>query len=67
MNRILIHLGRDCWLATYQGPHVTEIIDAFNTATVPTAFATAAPLPLVIAAMRNMNPGCRVQHWLSND
>jgi hypothetical protein len=64
MNRILIHLGKDAWLATFQGPHVQEVIDAFNTATLRTEFSPAAPLPLVIAEMRNIHPGCRVTHWL---
>jgi hypothetical protein len=66
MNQILIHLGQTGWLATYQGPHIREIIEAFNTATVPTAFTSAAPLPLVIAEIRNLNPGCRVRHWLES-
>lgn len=67
MDVILIHAGPDGWLATYQGPHTREIIEAFNTATIPTAFTGHAALRLVIAEIRDMNPGVRVKHWLDND
>lgn len=64
MNRIRLHLGETGWLATFEGPHAAGIIESFNTATIPTAFTRQAPLPAVIARLREMNPGVDVAHWL---
>lgn len=64
MNEIKIHLGETGWLATYCGPHAARIIAAFDTATIPTIYTSACPLGVVIAEMRNRNPGARVAHWL---
>jgi hypothetical protein len=63
-NRILIHLGESGWLATYQGAHTRNVIELFGTATIPTAYTSRAPIGLVIAELRNKNPGVDVLHWL---
>lgn len=62
-NEILIHMGRDGWLATYAGPHAEPVADLFGTCTIPTAFTASAPLAVVIAALSNSNPGVSVRHW----
>jgi hypothetical protein len=64
MNRIRIHLGEAGWLATFDGPHSKEVISAFGTATIPTAYTSRAPIGLVIAELRVRNPGVSVSHWL---
>jgi hypothetical protein len=65
-NRILIHLGASGWLATYQGPHARQIIELFDTATIPTAYTSRAPLGTVLREIQNLNPGVRVTHWLQD-
>ncbi len=64
MNQIRIHLGPTCWLATYQGPHASLIIELFDTATIPTAYTARASLETVVAELQRLNPGVRVAHWL---
>ena len=41
-NKIVIHPGRREWLATYEGPHASKIMELFGTTTIPTAFTLAA-------------------------
>lgn len=62
-NAIQIHLGPQGWLATYTGPHAAEIADLFDTCTIPTAFTSQAPLPMVIGEIQSRNPGVTVQRW----
>jgi hypothetical protein len=64
-NEILIHLGEQGWLATFQGPHAAEIDELFGDVTLPTPFTARAPLAAVIAEVQSKNPGVIVRHWNS--
>lgn len=62
-NEILIHLGQQGWLATYEGPHAARIAGLFDTNTIPTAFTASAPIAVVIAEIQSRNPAALVRHW----
>lgn len=63
MNKIMIHLGEQGWLATYSGPHAAEIGELFDTCTLPTAFTAHTELATVISEVARLNPGVQVAHW----
>lgn len=64
-NEILIHLGEQGWLATFTGPHASEVAELFGDCTLPTPFTASAPLAAVIAEVSKKNPGTVVRHWNS--
>ena len=63
MNKITVHLGEQGYLATFSGPHATEIIASFDTATLPLPFTSRAPLATVLATVRAGHPLATVQHF----
>ena len=62
-NQILIHLGEQGWLATFKGPHAAEIVELFESDTIPLPYTAAAPLAVVIAETSKRSPGVEVKHW----
>ena len=49
------------WCADYQGPHSVAVARAFGTCMIPTAFTVAAPVETVVAAIKQLNPNCRIE------
>lgn len=64
-NEILIHLGKDGWLATYTGPHAFEISELFDGPTIQTAYTAHASREFVIAEIQKRNPGVVVRNWIA--
>ena len=63
-NKVIVHLGEKCWLATFIGPHAERIVRLMDTATLPLPFSASAPLAMVIKHMQVVLPvGVPVEHF----
>lgn len=62
-NAIQVHLGPQGWNATYTGPHAAEIVELFDTCTIPLPFTSQAPLGMVLADLQARSPGVAVFHF----
>lgn len=62
-NTITVHLSETGWCATFGGPHAAEIVELFDTATLPLPFTAQAPLQMVLADIRARHPGVVVSHF----
>lgn len=59
-NSIYLSRKNGSWMAHFSGPHAHEVVKAFGTAAIPTAYSDAAPADRVKREIEALNPGVGV-------
>ena len=58
---IILHCINNTWLAQHTEEDRQKIVELFGTNTIPTAFTAQAPAAMVLAQIRQLNPGKTVE------